>query len=189
MNEEEIWKDINGFEGLYQVSNLGRVKSPQKIVYRKTGGYNVYKERIIAQETVKGGYYRVHLFKNGKGSHLLVHRLVYAAFCGEIPPGTQVNHINEDKSDNRLENLNLMTPKDNTNWGTANERRSKAQLNDPRKSKPVVGYDEDGNVVVTFPSKIEAARNGYDQRNIWHCLQGRTKTHRGLRWKYKDGDC
>ena len=114
--EEEIWKDIVGYEGLYQVSNTGKIKS---LNYNHTG-----REKILKQRLFNRGYLYVGLWKNGKQKYFSVHRLEYEAFYGEIPKGMQVNHINEIKTDNRLENLNLMTPKENTNWGTAIQRRA-----------------------------------------------------------------
>lgn len=173
---DEIWKNIEGFEGIYQVSNLGRIKSLDRV--DSLGHHR--SERILKSGTDEDGYQLARLFKNGKAKMFKVHRLVYAAFCGEIPDGMQVNHINEDKSDNRLENLNLMTPKENCNWGTHIEKIIKAL------SKPVVGYDEQGNVVVTFSSTQEAGRNGYCSGNISACCNGKKhfKTCRGLTWKY-----
>ena len=154
------------------------------------GGLKTVKGKILKPVIDKDGYQRVHLSKNGKKKKFGVHRLVYAAFCGEIPNGLVVNHINECKTDNRLSNLNLMTPKENNNWGTRNDRIAKAAKNDPKRSKPVIGYDEQGNAVAIFSSTAEAGRNGYDPKNISACCRGKRNLHRGLRWKYKDdGDC
>jgi len=177
---EEIWQDIEGYEG-YQVSNEGQVRSLDRI---DSLGHHI-KGKILKPFTNKKGYQRVRLWKDGNVKNFQVHRLVYEAFCGEIPDGMQVNHINEDKSDNRLCNLNLMTPKENTNWGTCIERSHKAQ------SKPVAGYDEQGNLVVTFPSIMEAGRNGYNSGTISYCCSGKRHYHRhhGLIWRYAKGDC
>lgn len=177
----EIWADIKGFEGLYQVSNLGQIMSLDRI--DSIG--RVIKGKILKPFIDKHGYQRVQLCKNGKRKKFFVHRLVYSAFNGEIPDGLVVNHINECKTDNRLCNLNLMTSKENTNWGTGIERRSKAQ------SKVCIGYDDEGNVVVTFSSTQEAGRNGYEPGAISACCRGLYgfKTHKGLIWKYADGDC
>lgn len=108
----EEWKDILGYEGKYQVSNTGRVQSLK---------HNDVK--ILRLSKNKGGYLLVGLGLNGIHSTKYVHRLVWEAFNGPIPEGMQVNHINEDKTDNRLENLNLMTCKENLNWGTTQERK------------------------------------------------------------------
>lgn len=104
MKINEIWKDIPGYEGLYQVSDWGRVKS---LNYGRTG-----KERIM-KPILKKEYYNVSLPKR---KYYRIHRLVVTTFIGPIPPGMVVNHINEDKLDNRLSNLEIVTPAENTRF-------------------------------------------------------------------------
>ena len=99
---EEIWKDIKGYEGLYQVSNLGRVK-------------NVKRNKVLSKRLNKLGYDSALLFKNGVGVNHGVHRLVYEAFVDKIPKGLEIDHININPTDNRLENLRLVTHKENMN--------------------------------------------------------------------------
>ena len=101
----EIWKDIEGYEGLYQVSNLGRVKSLEKLK-----GVQIQKERILSPTTIKGGYYRVTLCKKGICNKYLVHRLVAKAF---LPQNITVNHKNGNKADNSVVNLEWLTQKEN----------------------------------------------------------------------------
>ena len=173
----EIWKDIHGYEGKYQVSDLGRVKA---LNYNKTG-----KEQIMVQQNIRG-YLHLNLSKNGKVKRFRVHRLVWEAFNGPIPEDMQVNHINEDKSDNRLVNLNLMTPKENSNWGTRTERMVKAQTNGTL-SKPVKQYDLHGNLLAEYPSAQEAHRQtGLFRSNISNCCRGvkSVKTVGGYIWRY-----
>ena len=112
----EIWKDVVDYEGLYQVSNLGRVKS-----FSRPGNW---KERILKLVLDGDGYYCVSLYKNGKRKRFSVHRLVVMAFIGPIPKGLVVNHINECQTDNGLENLEICTHTENMNHGTCNARRS-----------------------------------------------------------------
>ena len=129
--------------------------------------------------TMKNGYQRVWLSNNeGKIKMYLIHRVVYQAVSGEeIPDGMQVNHINEDKTDNRFSNLNLMTPKENTNWGSARERMIKAQ-------NKQVGAFKDGKLVMTFQSVNEASRNGFHSSAVSKCCNGKRKTHKGFEWRY-----
>lgn len=142
----EIWRDIKGYEGLYQVSNEGRVKSLKRKI-------------ILKQQTIKGGYLRVHLWKNGKCKHKIVSVLVYETFIGDIPEDLQVNHKDENKSNNKVENLNLLTSQDNNNWGTRNERSRQSQLNDEKKSKKVKVYKYPSmEFVGIFPSRKEIER-------------------------------
>ena len=177
---EEIWGDIPGYEGRYQVSNLGRVKS--LAVLGKTGCSN--KDRILKNNVSVYGYARVTLWKNKKPKLFFIHRLVWLAFNGCIPEGMQINHINENKLDNRLENLNLMTPKENTNWGNCIKKRSQKFINGA-KSKSVLQYDLDGNFIKEYPSTKEAERQT-GIKHISECCLGVYKQMKGYIWKYKE---
>lgn len=110
--EKEIWKDIAGFEGYYQVSNLGRVRSLDRLIKRKNG-HHKRKGKILAQSSDKKGYKRLQLHKNGMKSHK-VHRLVASAFIESYCQNLQINHIDGDKSNNNLCNLEWVTPEQNT---------------------------------------------------------------------------
>ena len=172
--EKEEWKDIKGFEGLYQVSNLGRIKSFYRL------------EEKILKPLITKGYYQVCLFKQAIKKKYLVHRLVWSAFNGSIPEGLQVNHINEIKSDNRLENLNLMTSKENCNWGTGIERRVKNLING-KKSKPVLQFDLNDNFIKEYPSIRQVYREtGFAFQNIYTCCKGKLKQAYGYKWRYKE---
>lgn len=133
----------------------------------------------------KYGYQRVLLSDNdGKRKTYQVHRVVYEAVTGEpIPEGMQCNHINECKTDNRFCNINLLTPKENTNWGTRTERASKSKTNNPKRSKQVGAY-KNGELVMTFPSAREAGRQGFKQGNVSACCRGELKTYKGFVWRY-----
>ena len=174
---KEIWKEINEYPN-YMVSNMGRVKS---LNYNHTG-----REKILKQRLFNRGYLYVGLWKNGKQKYFSVHRLEYEAFYGEIPKGMQVNHINEIKTDNRLENLNLMTPKENINWGTAIQRRAEKKTNG-KGSKPVLQIDQlTDTIIAEFPSIKEVQRQlGLNQPNISRCCNGKQKTCGGYKWKFK----
>lgn len=164
----EIWKPIKGFEGFYDVSNFGRVRS----LYRK--------EKILKSAKDKDGYLIVGLYKNGKGKTYMVHRLVWEAFRGSIPKGMQVNHINENKTDNRLENLELVTPKENCNWGMRNKKIGNAN------SIPVLQFSKDGKFIMEHPSAREAERQTeVFNNNICNCCKGKCKSAGGFIWKYK----
>ena len=166
----EIWKDIPNYEGIYQASNLGRVKS-----------FYGLKERILKPLINHRGYYGVQLYKQSVGKFYQVHRLVWEAFNGKIPEGLQVNHINEIKTDNRLSNLNLMTCKENINYGTGVERRAKS------KSKSVLQFTLDNILVKEYPSTHQIEREtGFAQSNISKCCKGKRKQAYGYKWKYKE---
>lgn len=176
--KKEIWTPILGYEELYWVSNWGRIKS---INYNKTG-----KEKILRPSKNRDGYFKVCLCRDGKPKYFRVHRLVWEAFYGPIPKGMQVNHINEDKTDNHLENLNLMTCKENNNWGTRNERAGKGIAKS--RCKMVEQYTLNGVHFMTWFSAKGAVevlgQLGYDTAAISRCCQGKQKTHKGYIWKY-----
>lgn len=195
---EEVWKDVIGFEGLYKVSNLGRIRSLDKPVrsgnrYNKNTGVAVKKGKVLKQADTGLGYLQVCLRKNNKNHSLYVHRIVWETFNGPIPEDMQVNHINEDKTDNRLENLNLMTPKENSNWGTRNERVLKTKStrvysNPSYFSRKVFMYSLDGEFEKEFESIAEATkylgRYAGSSSNISGVCQGKLKTAYGHLWKY-----
>lgn len=180
------WKPIEGYEGLYEVSNLGEVKS---LNYNRTG-----REKLLSLGKNRYGYLYVQLSKNGFVKVFRINRLVYSTFVGEIPEDMQVNHIDEDKENNRVDNLNLMTPKENIRWGTGIARRADVRRGKPNpkvaaaKSKAVQALDKvTGNVVYEFPSTMEAQRQGYgDHRNISACCNGKRKSHGGFIWRYSE---
>lgn len=134
---EEIWKDIDDYEGLYQVSNFGRVRSLDRYV-DNNGGKEFRPGRILKGRKSKKGYIRVGLSKDGIHTDKQVHYLVLSVFNPNPNPDkyTQINHINEDKGDNRLCNLEWCTPKYNCNYGTRNERFTETKFNNYIKEHP-----------------------------------------------------
>ena len=110
---EELWKSIKGYEGLYEVSTLGRVRGIERIVVNRRNREMKIKETILKPEYVYNGYERVFLCKNGKGVHKRVATLVYETFVGAIPEGREIDHCNGERTDNRLENLRAVSHKEN----------------------------------------------------------------------------
>lgn len=172
---EEEWRDIAGYEGLYQVSNLGRVKS---LNYRHTG-----KGKILKPDKNKYGYLQVTLYKNGKYNRRFVHRLVARMFIPNHKNLPQINHKDENKENNRIDNLEWCDAKYNINYGTRNERAAKSLLNNKYRSKPVLCV-ETGKV---FSSAMEAERKtGADHSNITKCCRGELIRTKHLHWQYVD---
>lgn len=166
---KEIWKDIVDYEGLYQVSNFGRVKSLW-----------FGQERIMKPYKNKKGYLQLILCKEGKQKHLYVHRLVAQAFIDNPDNLPEVNHRDENKENNRVENLEWCNRLYNCTYGTARERITKA------KSKTVYQYTLDGEFVREWSSTAEVQRQtGWKQGNISTCCIGkRLKSIYGFRWSY-----
>lgn len=176
--KNEEWRDVAGYEGRYQVSSMGRVKSLERKVPKGYGERTV-KERILKPKTDRYGYLIVGLYAGGKIRTFLVHRLVCEAFR-ENPEGKpQVNHINEDKTDNRASNLEWCTAKENTNHGSRNERIAKS------REKPIGQYKLDGQLIKVWPSAIEVERQTeFSQGYIWGAANGKHKQAYGFIWKY-----
>lgn len=183
----EIWKDIKGFEGLYQVSNEGRVKSLKR-------------DSIMKQQKKRYGYYNIGLYNKGEYKWFRVHRLVAEAFIPNPNEYPIINHRDENPSNNVVENLEWCDVKYNVNYGTAIERKREKQLNHPNESKIVLQYTLDGELIGEFPSTAEVERKlGYDHSHIARCCNGgyfdkarnkwhNSNTYKGFMWKYKKED-
>ena len=184
--EKEIWKDIPNYEGLYQVSNLGRVKSLERFRKGKNGSLASVKEKILKSSMLNSGYYIIGLTKQSILKFYYVHRLVWESFNGSISEGYEINHLNEKKFDNRLENLNLMTHRENINYGTGIERSVKKRANG-KKSKSVLQLTLDNILVKEYPSIKQVEREkGFNIGNICACCKGRHKQAYGYIWRYKE---
>ena len=182
-NIQEIWRPVKGYEGLYEVSNYGRVRSLN--YHRKKG-------RVFLMKPCVGraGYYQLILRKNGGKITAVVHRLVAEAFLPNPDNLPCVNHKDENKENNAVWNLEWCTFKYNTNYGTAMERVSIAKTNGKR-SKPVIAVDpKTMKTVMFFPSQREAHRNGYRQSRIWEVVTPESDRYgmlyKGYLWRYAD---
>lgn len=180
----EIWKDVKEFDGLYQISNKGRAKSlPRRI--RNNKGFFISKEKILKPNPDKWGYLTYSFRKDGKTFVLKAHRIVATTFIKNKDNKATVNHINEIKTDNRVENLEWATMQENINHGTHNERVRKTLLNNKYKSKPVAQYTLGDSLVAVYPSTKEAERTiGRSFTGISNCARGKQKTAYGYKWKY-----
>jgi len=184
--QKEIWKDVVGWEGYYQVSNCGNVRALDRVVVDKNGFKRNHKSRLIKKTFDHAGYFRVSLTRNCKKSTKKVHRLVGDAFIenkGNLPT---INHINEIKTDNRVENLEWMSFVDNINYGTAQIRAHESLKNGPC-AKKVVQKTLEGQFVRVWDSQREAGRHGYSDKHISAVCKGKRNQCDGFKWEYYNG--
>ena len=177
MSKEEIWKDVKGYECLYEVSNFGRVKSKDrrvKVVHKSTFYKNLKGKMLKPSKTI--GYENVTLCKEGRTEYKSVHRLVAEAFIPNENNLLIVNHKDESRSNNHVDNLEWCTHKYNITYGTAPSRK------DNKLSLPVVGTHVLTGDKIIFPSMSEAGRNGFVQSAISLCCHGKKKEHRDYTW-------
>lgn len=169
----EEWKDIEGYEGLYQVSNYGRVKS------LKFG-----KEKILKPRKNKYGYFDINLCNESKVKGFRVNRLVALTFIPNPNNYPQVNHKDENKLNNCVDNLEWCDRKYNCNFGTRNERVAEKLTNNSLTSKNVYQYSINGELIKIWESTHECGRNGFNRGNITSCCNGKLKTSQGYIWSY-----
>lgn len=174
---KEVWRDIEGFAGLYQISSIGRVKSLTREVIRKDGkGYSL-KGRILKKSHDQAGYIKYVLSKNGKTKTIAAHRLVAQAFISNPENKPQVNHINEIKDDNRIENLEWVTSKENVNHGTGIERGA-----DQSRKRIMATHIKNGTKLY-YKSIVSATKDGFNRRLISRVITDGEGQHFGYRWE------
>lgn len=178
----ECWRWVPGYEGWYQVSTRGRVRSVDRWVTDKNGIKYFIKGRILQPQRDRNGYLHIMLYRDGKHRKFYVHRLVAMAWLDNPENKPQVNHRDENPSNPDVFNLSYCTASENINYGTRNKRHADSL------SKPVQALDpETGQVVKEFPSAKEAERNGFNLGHVAACCRGEYgyRTHKGYIWRYK----
>ena len=189
--EGEVWKVVDGYEGLYQVSSKGRIKS---LNYNRTKEEGLLKPK---KDKDRGGYLLVNLYKDGKMKTHKVHRLVACAFIDNPSNLPQVNHRNEIKTDNRVENLEFIDASGNINWGTRTKRATKTnkengcfdklkKINKDRLSKQVEQLDKNTNnlIKIWFSARQVQREKGFNQSSISKCCNGKLKSCGGFKWQF-----
>lgn len=178
----EIWKDVDGYEGLYKVSNLGNVMSCERYVKTCGGGKRLVSESVLKPFMCPGGYLEINLWKNNKMKTTMIHRLVAKAFLENPNNFPEVNHKDENKKNNCVDNLEWCTPKYNANYGTRNQR-----MVEKKETKSVFMMDKSGNIIKKFDSLGEATRQtGFDISAIIRVCKGKQKTSMGYKWAYAE---
>ena len=174
----EIWKPVVGYEGLYEVSNLGKVKAIK--------WHRGEEEKEMKPYTTYKGYLRLRLCKNGKGKQFQIHRLVAEAFIPNPENKPYIDHINTDRTDNRVENLRWVTNKENCNNPISKQNYSKS--NKVKTAVPILQFDKNMNFIKKWESMTDAETSlGIKSRLSEYCgnKYGR-KTAGGFIWRYAD---
>lgn len=190
ITDQEVWKDIKGYEGYYQVSNYGRVKSLFRIIPGRWGAMTV-QERIIKESPNSWGYSQVGLNKLGKTRPARVHRLVAEAFLENPDNLPEVNHIDENKANNHVNNLEWCSTSDNHLHGTMpKQRRANAlknngltEANEHRK-RSVKSICVNTGKEKVYEYMGLARKEGFNVGCISNVCSGRVKTHKGYYWEY-----
>ena len=188
----ERWKDIKGYEGLYRVSNQGRVLSLNYRGSRRT--------EILNQRKTQKGYMTVGLSKDGQERKYMVHRLVAQAFIPNPDNKSQVDHKNTKRDDNRAANLKWVTARENANNPLSKKHLSKAVTGSQNPfyghissmhhgSRKIIQLTEDGQLVRTWNAMADVTREmDWDYRKISQCCSGQIKSAFGFKWMYWDLD-
>jgi hypothetical protein len=183
----EIWKDIKGYEGLYQVSNTGKVRSLDRIVKGKLNSTRLIKGKELSATDNGRGYLKVALQLDGRNTRKIykVHRLVAEAFIPNPLNKSEVNHINCIKTDNRVSNLEWNTSSENSSHAYNNDLKNIEQLSKLRQ-KRIARIDEFGNILEEFDSVKEAcAKYNYNKLDyIARVARGERSSYKGIKWKY-----
>ena len=186
---EEVWKDVVGYEGFYQVSNMGNVRSVTRTVKCADGSVRTWTGRPIKPDTKKNGYMQVMLRKPGIAKQRLVHRVVAEAFVPNHDGLPCVNHKDEKKKNNQADNLEWCDVLYNNLYGDGHISRANNGRESSIRScaKPVCQYTLDGEFVGEYFSAMEAGRvNSINQGGISECCNGKQKTAYGYVWRYKE---
>ena len=182
----ENWKDIENYEGFYQVSDCGRIKSLERDIYRQNGTfYHHVEEKVLVPIVNSRGYLQVNLYKNGKKKAILVHRLVAEAFLPNPENKSQVNHRDEAKANNAVENLEWCNAQYNINFGTRNERmiqnRRSYKFGNAPSAKAVFCVE----LNKSFDCAKRAGEElGINRLCVGRVCRGEQKTAGGFHWRY-----
>lgn len=180
--KKEIWRSIKGYEGLYEVSNCGNVRSVDRIVTYSDGRKRLWKGHFLKLVLRANGYLMCCLSRNGRSVNELIHRLVAQAFIHNPNNLPVINHKDENKTNNHVSNLEWCTTKYNINYGTGIQRSAEKKL------KPVLQIDKETNEVIAeyYSLKEASIRTRFHKANISACCREQIKTAYGFKWKYKE---
>lgn len=190
-NTEEVWKDVVGYEGYYEVSNIGRVRRVPRYITGVNGVTRFWKGRILKQTTTQDGYLRCILSKDGKTKHVRSHVLVAESFVENPNNYPVINHKDENPANNHIDNLEWCSIAYNNSYGTRTERAINSEgfkKNTERNKKPVLKITVTGEVVDRFDSLKSAYESNpdYTKASVAACCSKRLNTYKGYFWIYEE---
>lgn len=178
----EIWKDVIGLEGAFQVSNMGRIRSLDRYAKVCGGGKRLVKGRILKPTRLQNGYYEAQFHYKGKRIIYLLHRLVALHFIDNPLSLPEINHKDENPQNNCVENLEWCTSKYNANYGTRNIR-----MMENREFVSVIQMDKNGNIINAWNKMSDACKHtGADIASMIRVCKGKQNTCVGYKWRYAD---
>ena len=185
--QKEIWKDIKEYEGLYQISNFGRVKSLKRKVYAGRGRMRWQYEKILSENKTNGnGYKIVSLCKKSQSKNKYIHKLVAETFLNNPNNYKYVNHKDENKENNYVDNLEWCTAQYNITYNNLHIKNGLKNRNN-KYSKKILQLDNNNKIINVFPSISEASRQlKVSYQAISDCLRGIQQHSAGYKWKYVD---
>lgn len=183
--ERENWKDIIGYEGIYQISCNGLLRSLDRIILRKNKIPVHFKGQLLKASVCKNGYLVVSLWKNGEGNSRYIHRLVAETFIPNPSNLTEINHKDEVKTNNNVTNLEWCNKKYNNNYATRNKRLSQSLINNKKTSKKIAQYSKDNKLLKIWSSCREIERVlRIPNTSVWRVCNGIRKSSHGFLWRY-----
>ena len=192
----EVWKEISGTDGVYEVSNLGRVKSNDHICKRSSGVEYLVHGRIMKQTENNNGYMRVAVYVNGKKTKPYVHQLVANAFLPNPDAKSFVNHKDFNPKNNSTENLEWVSHLENIRYSLERGRFDRSpewksklkQTLDDVMGTPVIGRNITTGEEMYFKALNDVRRLGFQPSCVCFCCKGKRATHGGFTWRYAEGD-
>jgi len=174
----EVWKDIESYKGAYQVSNFGKVRS----LNRTTRNNHNLIGKTLSLRNNNYGYYTVILYKNCVGISFTVHRLVMSAFTKNTDNKPCINHLDEDKHNNHINNLEWVTVRENINYGTRTQRSTDTRARNPKVMIQLIATNIITLDKLFFKSAKEAESFGFERTNVSKCSRGIRPSYKGFTW-------